>query len=325
MSDARRTEDSFFAALMGDGVPMLVAAAAAVIFAGGFAIFLAATGEFLPQDVHYLGMSARELRDVCDVVNCRVVEFMVHDRAAFGGAVVGIGTLYLWLVLFPLRRGEAWAWWLLVTSGVLGFGSFLAYLRYGYLDTWHGIGTLLLLPVYVGGLIRSRRLIAELGWPRALSQIGAPLDSRSVAGLGRIALMAGSLGTFLGGASILFVGLTGVFVDTDLEYMRMSERDLDGISPRLVPLIAHDRTGFGGAVLVLGLTTFLCLWCSQVERSLRQAITVAGVLSIMAALGVHFVVGYTTFRHTLPAMVAATSLVVGLVLWQVPRERSSHG
>ena len=124
--EQRETPDSFFTALLGDGVLMLVAAAAAVIFAGGFAIFLAATGEFLPQDVHYLGMSARELREFCDIGNCRIVEFMVHDRAAFGGAVVGIGTLYLWLALFPLRRGEAWAWWMLAISGALGFASFLA-------------------------------------------------------------------------------------------------------------------------------------------------------------------------------------------------------
>ena len=135
--------------------------------------------------------------------------------------------------------------------------------------------------------------------------------------------MAGSLGTFFGGASILFVGLTGVFVDTDLEYMRLSELDLADVSPRLVPLIAHDRTGFGGAVLVLGLTTFGCLWCSRAERSLRQAIAVAGLLSITAALGVHFVVGYTTFGHTLPAMLAAASLVVGLALWRVPRRTAA--
>jgi hypothetical protein len=36
---------------------------------------------------------------------------MVHDRATFGGVLIAIGALYLWLVEFPLRRGAAWAWW----------------------------------------------------------------------------------------------------------------------------------------------------------------------------------------------------------------------
>ena len=33
----------------------------------------------------------------------------------------------MWLAEFPLRRGEVWAWWLFVVSGVAGFGVFLAY------------------------------------------------------------------------------------------------------------------------------------------------------------------------------------------------------
>ena len=68
---------------------------------------------------------------------------MFHDRVAFGGALVSIGALHMWLAEFPLRNREAWAWWLFVISGLSGFGSFLAYLGYGYLDTWDGVATLL--------------------------------------------------------------------------------------------------------------------------------------------------------------------------------------
>ena len=71
----------------GDGRPLLIAVAGALAFAGGFALFLAASGEFLPQDLRYLGMTADEL---CAVASCRVTDFMVHDRAAFGG------TLWAW-------------------------------------------------------------------------------------------------------------------------------------------------------------------------------------------------------------------------------------
>lgn len=45
---------------------------------------------------------------------------------------------------FPLRHRQAWSWWLFVITGAIGFGSFLAYLGYGYLDTWHGVATLLI-------------------------------------------------------------------------------------------------------------------------------------------------------------------------------------
>jgi hypothetical protein len=47
---------------------------------------------------------------------------------------------------------EAWAWWLLAFSGSAEFASFLAYLGYGYLDTWHGVRTALLpAPALTGG------------------------------------------------------------------------------------------------------------------------------------------------------------------------------
>lgn len=140
-------------ALLGDGRPLLLLSGLALVLAGAFALFLSATKHFLPHDVDYLGMTADQL---CGIDNCRVVYFMFHDRVAFGGALIAIGVLYLWLAEFPLRRGEAWAWWAFVVSGIFGFGSFLAYLGYGYLDTWHGLATLLILPCFVIGLAKSR-------------------------------------------------------------------------------------------------------------------------------------------------------------------------
>src|SRR5258708_22119448 len=78
---------------------------------------------------------------------------MVHDRVSFGGVLIAIGVMYLWLAEFPLRRRESWSWWALVISGGAGFLSFLAYLGYGYLDTWHGAATLGLLPLFVAGVV----------------------------------------------------------------------------------------------------------------------------------------------------------------------------
>jgi hypothetical protein len=107
--------------------------------------------------------------DLCAIADCRVVRFMFHDRVAFGGTLIAIATLYLWLAAFPLRQGSSWAWWAFLISGALGFGSFLAYLGYGYLDSWHGAATLALLPTFATGLLVSRPLAraASRGWLRS--------------------------------------------------------------------------------------------------------------------------------------------------------------
>jgi len=197
--------------------------------------------------------------------------------------------LYTYLVLFPLRQGQAWAWWLLAISGSAGFLSFLAYLSYGYLDTWHGLGTALLLPVFVVGLLR-----------KAARRQGC--------------LLLGAVGTALGGLTILRVGITDIFVLEDLAFMGLSTEQLQAINPRLVPLMAHDRAGFGGAVFTLGLTAFFCLWRSSPTRALWEAMLLSGGVGLAAAIGVHWFVGYTDLWHLAPALTAAASLIVGLAL-----------
>ena len=92
----------------------------------------------------------------------------------------------------------------------------------------------------------------------------------------------------------------------------------------MVPLLAHDRAGFGGGVLT-GLTTLLCLWCARPSRHLHQAIAVAGGVSLTVALAVHGAVGYTDFGHLVPALAAALTLVVGLALGWPGAPPPEHG
>src|SRR5437660_6508364 len=191
---------NYLTALIGDGRPLLMVVGAMLILCGGFALFLSATGHFLPHDIQFLGMTAQAL---CAVNQCRIVHFMFHDRVAFGGSLMAIGSLYLWMAEFPLRNGEAWAWWLFVFSGLAGFGSFLAYLGYGYLDTWHGVATLFMLPCYVLGLVRTWRLLEAPRTFRSLLVPSVPLGlPRSAAALGRLCFLATALGMIGGGATI---------------------------------------------------------------------------------------------------------------------------
>jgi hypothetical protein len=297
--------------VMGDGVPLLLLTATGLLFAGGFAMFLAVTGEFLPHDMRYLGMTSAEL---CAVADCRVVDFMIHDRSAFGGALFAIGSLYAYLALFPLRRGEAWAWWLLVVSGAFGFATFLGYFSFGYLDTWHGIGTAALLPVFVLGLARTRRLIGHGAGPVTVFTTGRLPDLRTRGGFGRACLLVSAAGTVVAGLAIFGVGLTDIFVPQDLAFMRVTAGELEAVNPRLVPLIAHDRVGFGGAVVTTGLTALGCLWCAPMSRALWEILAVSGGISLSAAIIPHLVIGYTDVQHLGPACLAAAAMVIGLAL-----------
>ncbi len=302
---------SFFGALIGDGRPLLAVSGLALLLSGLFALFLSITGHFLPHDVQFLGMTSEQL---CAINECRIVHFMFHDRVSFGGALIAIGALYLWLTEFPLRQGQAWAWWLLLASGVFGFGSFLAYLGYGYLDTWHGVATLALLPCFLLGLIRSFTLLTGPVNPRCLFRPPMQLSWNSQLGIGRGLLLAASLGLVAGGATIMIVGMTTVFVPQDLAYMGLTADDLQAINPKLVPLIAHDRAGFGGGVMTCGVLLFFCVWCSRPSRSLWQVLCVAGIAGFATAIGVHPVVGYTDPVHLAPAILGAITYGTGLAL-----------
>jgi hypothetical protein len=100
-ADPGEDRRGFIGLLLGDGRPALFVVGGGLIFAGGFALFLAASRQFLPHDIQFLGMSAD---DLCEVADRRIVDFMVHDRAAFGGTAFAIGVLDVWLAAFPCGR-----------------------------------------------------------------------------------------------------------------------------------------------------------------------------------------------------------------------------
>jgi hypothetical protein len=306
-----RDDRSFIGALVGDGRPMLMLTGLSLMLFGLFALFLSVSRHFLPHDVQFLGMTPTQL---CAINECRIVHFMFHDRVSFGGALIAIGTLYLWLAEFPLRQGQPWAWWLLVISGVLGFSSFLAYLGYGYLDTWHGVATLGLLPCFVLGLARTNSLLPRPAGPQCLHRPAVRAPWTSHFGIGRGCLLAASLGLVAGGATIMVVGTTCVFVPQDLAFMGLSAADLHKINPRLVPLIAHDRAGFGGGVCTCGVLMFFCVWCGSPSRSLWQAVSLSGAVGFATAIGVHPLIGYTDIVHLAPAILGAVVFGVGSVL-----------
>lgn len=298
-------------ALLGDGRPLLLFSGVCLLLSGGFALFQSATGHFLPHDIAFLGMMPEEL---CAINECRIVHFMIHDRVSFGGTLLTIGALYMWLAEFPLRAGQAWAWWVLAVSGLLGFGSFLAYLGYGYLDTWHGVATLVLLPCFAMGLARSYGTLAEPRGIRSLLATSTPLAEWSRFNLGRLCLLGTAVGLIGAGTTIMTVGITTVFVPTDLEFMGLSRDQIAAVNPNLIPLIAHDRAGFGGGVATTGITLLLAVWCGMPSRSLWQTLCLVGAAGWGTAILVHPAVGYTDAFHLAPAMLGAVFYTLGITL-----------
>lgn len=280
--------------------------AVCLILPGLFAVFQALTGKFLPHDEQFLGMSAQ---DLCALQGCRIVHFMIHDRVSFGGTIIAIGLLYLWLA----RQEQPWVWWLFLLSGAVGFGSFFAYLGYGYLDTWHGLATLAIFPCFLVGLVTGDAS-ARRDRFRCLLSPGCGLSLNSAGGMGRACLLATAAGMAVGGFVIFLVGMTCVFVPQDVQYIGLALEEMQSLNPGLVPLIAHDRAGFGGAVCCCGLTMFFCIFCGRPSRSLWITLVLAGTVGFSSAIGIHPAIGYNDFIHLAPAVLGAITFLTGLIL-----------
>jgi hypothetical protein len=103
-------------------------------------------------------------------------------------------------------------------------------------------------------------------------------------------------------------------VPQDLAFIGLDRAAIDAIDPRLVPLIAHDRAGFGGGLATAGLTVLGCVWCGRPARAWWEALLLAGIAGFGAAVGVHGLIGYLDLSHVGPAILGASLFLTGIVL-----------
>jgi hypothetical protein len=136
-------------------------------------------------------------------------------------------------------------------------------------------------------------------------------------------MLAASVGMAASGAVIMLIGATRVFVPQDLAFMGTTRAALDAVNPRLPPLLAHDRAGFGGAVFTTGFTAAACLWFARPSRSLRQVLVLTWAAASLTAVGIHVVVGYTDLLHLAPAGLGAIVFLIGLALAFPDMDRAS--
>lgn len=277
-----------------------------MMIGGALAWLISATTVLLAYDEQFLGMTRTELA----ALNGRLLHFMSHDRTTLAGTMISIGIMYAWLAWNGLRRRLHWARTAMLTSGTVGFSSFFLYLGFGYFDPLHAAVAALLLPLFVlgmrhGGDLPSRvrpNVRNDAAWRKAM--------------WGQLCFVAAGFGLAVGGTVIAVVGITGVFVPSDLVYLGMEAETLNEMNPRLLPLIAHDRAGFGGALLSDALAILItALWGIQErERWIWWMLLLAGLPGFIAGIGVHAAISYTDFLHLLPAYFIFGLYAAGLFL-----------
>lgn len=278
----------------------------AITIAGIIAMFFSISTVILPYDESFLGIVRK------DIINFNpfVLSFMAHDRMTLSGTMISGGIIYMQLARYGIRHGLHWARKAVNVGGVIGFLGILLFIGYGYFDWLHGLFWLILLPFFIVGFVKSR---TAKGSPTSTNLYNHKSWKLSLFGQLSFILLGASLA--VGGVVISLVGVSNVFVPTDLSYLCMSPEVLNDFNERLIPVIAHDRAGFGSALLSVGLLVLmLALWgIREGERWVWWTFTIGAIPAFAAGIATHFFIGYTDFIHLLPAYFAILLYMSGVI------------
>ncbi|MGN7476597.1 dihydroorotate dehydrogenase [Solibacillus silvestris] len=278
------------------------------IFIGGLiALYFALTTVILQYDEKFIGLTREQL----ELVNPKILAFMAHDRMSLAGTMISAGILYMALAFFGIRRQLHWAKIAFHSAAVTGFLGILLFIGYGYFDWLHGLFWVILLPIYTLSWRECKKLT---GSPHSWHETNNQVWMRGVYGQLLFVIMGFSL--LIGGFVISFIGITKVFVTTDISFLCMPAEMLQSISDMLIPVIAHDRAGFGSALISVGILVLcLALWGFRAgERWLWLIYAFGALPSFLAGIGTHFAIGYTNFIHLLPLYFLVVLYLLGLVL-----------
>ncbi|WP_430517028.1 dihydroorotate dehydrogenase [Bacillus infantis] len=278
-----------------------------ILIGGLIALFFSMTSVILPYDEHFLGISREELL----LMNPLLLKFMLHDRMTLAGTMISGGILYMELARHGARHGLHWARKAINTGAVTGFLGILLFIGYGYFDWLHGLFWLILLPFFLLGL---RNLKGANQRPCSINRKNTAAWRKSL--WGQLCFVILGFSFVVGGISISAIGATGVFVQTDIGYICMTPEQMNNLNERLIPLIAHDRAGFGSALFSVGLLVLMtALWgFRQGEKWVWRMLLIGGIPAFAAGILTHFYIGYTTFFHLFPAYFAFGLYIAGLVL-----------
>lgn len=178
-----------------------------------------------------------------------------------------------------------------IASGAVGFASLFLFLGFHYVDPLHVTLAVVLFPLFLAGIL----LPTVERWHPS-----ADLDNDRVwrAGLwGQLYFIALGVGLLVAGVIVATVGVTAVFVWSDLQFLRTTSESLSRANQHLLPLIAHDRAGFGGALASDGVGVMLLgLWgFRRGERWVWWTLLIGGSAGFLGGVYAHLAVGYLEF------------------------------
>jgi len=288
------------------GWPYIALLGAGMAIAGLVVLAVGLTRVTLPYDESFLGLS----HDAIAALNPQLLSFMKHDRVTLAGTMVSLGVFYGALGVFGMRRGWLWARSATIASGAVGFASLFLFLGFHYVDPLHVTIAVVLFPLFLAGVI----LPTEERWPPSLD-----LDNDRVwrAGLwGQLYVIGLGAGLIVAGLTIATVGVTGVFVWSDLQFLSTTSEALSRANSHIVPLIAHDRAGFGGALASDGVCVLLIgLWgFRRGEGWVWWTLLLAGSAGFLGGVYAHVAVGYLEFGHLLPVAISGAVFIAALAL-----------
>lgn len=279
----------------------------ALLGGGSLALAIASTRVVLPYDETLVGMTIDEL---CGV-NDRLLPFLTHDRVTLAGTMLADGILYFGLAVWGIRAGFHWARVTVLASSLIGFFSFFLFLGFGYFDPFHAFVTAVVFQFVLFTMYAECRPTPELNCPDLTN------DRAWRRGLlGQLIFIVHGVAIAIGGLVICSYGVTTVFVQDDLDFMRTTASALQDANPQLVPMIAHDRASFGGMLVSCGAaTTLSALWGFRRGAAwLWWSLLLSGTVAYSATIAVHIAVGYTSLRHLLPAYGGLAALLIGSAL-----------
>lgn len=277
-----------------------------VFVAGFIALFIGLTEVLLPYDEQYLGIQKEEIQ----TFSHHLFHFMSHDRICLAGVMISAGFMFMQLSYHGIRKGEHWAKKAYVIAASLGFLNIFYFMGFGYFDKLHFVYYLIILPFFLYGLYRSRNMTVgskgsnlynTLSWKK--SQLGQSLFVIS----GMCLLSAGIV--------ISIIGMNGVFVKEDLMFFALTPEQITAFNDKLIPLIAHDRAGFGGALISEGfLLLTIALWgYREGAKWVWWTLLLGGLPGFLTGVGTHFIIGYDNHFHLSPAYLLFVFYFVGLV------------
>lgn len=285
--------------MLAESWPWLFLFGLALLLGSIIAIAIALGPVLLPYDEVFIAHSVAQLM----ALNPRLPGFLTHDRITLAGIMATVGICYSGLAWNGARRGWHWAEGTVLVSATIGALTFFGFLGFGYLEPFHAFVSTIM-TIFLVAAFRSTLAPAQ-HWPAPVLR-ESPAWQRAL--WGQLCWILFGIGLLGAGLAISAVGISTVFVPSDLDFIGGLPGCAHGadciasLHPRLLPLIAHDRATVGGMLISAGFCYLLSsMWgFRRGERWLWRTLVLAALPAFACVVWVHWHIGYLDTLHLAP-------------------------